>query len=95
MSYTVEKWDWLDDWYVLQGGGGASVEGTLEEWKAIAAGIRAGENVAFRRVACQITPGGVDLWSPRNACGPNHYNGVSQEDLPALLASIDALEDPE
>ena len=92
MTYIVDKSDFSDDWYVLQGGGRTSVEGPLSEWQAVAAGIRAGQNVSFRRVACQKVDGGYRMWSPRNASDRDDYYFVSDTDITALLASIDELE---
>jgi len=90
--FTVEKSEFLDDWYVLSGTGWVCVEGHLSEWKQVAEAIRAGNDINFRRVACQKARGGVSLWSPRNAAGRDDYYLVSESELPALLASIDALE---
>lgn len=63
----------FDDWYVLHEEpyrriNGADIEGTAEEWRAIAAAIDAGERAGFKR--CAVNPysdGHWDISSPRNS----------------------------
>jgi hypothetical protein len=90
--FTVER-TWEDsDFCHLTGVGWCCVEGHLSEWKQVAEAIRAGKSIDFRRVACRKMYGGVQFWSPRNAGDRDDYYLVSESELPALLASIDALE---
>lgn len=71
-----------DGWFVLQGGTGwASVEGTAEEWRAIALGLLMGESVSYRR--CAYDAARMELHSPRNAVGEHDCTKVAD---PAALA---------
>lgn len=74
-------WPWqLDtdrdcDWHVLRGSkygyvSDACVEGTTEEWRAIAEALRKGESVRFRRCAVHwLDAVTFLLCSPRNTLG--------------------------
>lgn len=84
----------LDDWYVLEGGRNwADVEGTADEWRAIAVAIRARKRESFKRAAVAGAGPGklVTLWSPRNACGANDHVELTAEEADALAAQIDQL----
>lgn len=82
----LEKFDLLDDWYVLRGGGNwASVEGEACQWRAIAKGLREGKPVRFKRCAIDREGG---LYSPRNAHSDRDIVRVPEPNV--LADQIDA-----
>lgn len=92
MPYTLQKTEWLDDWYSLEGGSNwASIEGPAEEWLAIAAALRARGSASFKRCAVSHSAGTgfvAALWSPRNAYSINDYVELTAAEADALAAGI-------
>lgn len=95
MTTTLEKSEWLDDWYVLRPTG-ICVEGTRAEWLAILDAIEAGETYeGFKRVAyCRASDGSLGFSSPRNSMD-NYENRVKKSEIEAFCRQARiALETP-
>lgn len=93
----MEAWE---DWYVLEGGTNwAQVEGDASEWRAIAAGIRSGQTVRFKRCAVSVGETHIGLESPRNSRGDDDLVLIEKrlgEDLVAhILAVVGPGPEPE
>jgi len=73
MSYEIIQSDWLPNWYVLTPGDGCTcVEGSFDEWNAIAEAIKANDvklltGAGGRRCACRRSGDYFYFYSPRNA----------------------------
>jgi len=75
----LELWGDVDDgWYALMASsgrvlGGASIEGTADDWRGIAKALREGgdfRSIENYRCACRLDDDEVfELWSPRNTVG--------------------------
>lgn len=72
------------DWWALERESGrrlawASIEGTGEEMRALAAGILAGEATRAKRCAASPVNGGWEVWSPRNHASDTYPRITSAE----------------
>lgn len=70
MGYALEQDDETWDWLCLMEDGrytGTCVEGTTEEWIAIARAILEGKDESFRRCAAHLRNGYYEFNSPRNS----------------------------
>lgn len=90
---TLEN-GYMDDWWCLSSrSGGADVEGTAEEWSAIAKAIREGRRESFKRCAVSAPQKGkVEFYSPRNSVKASLV--LSVEEAFALAAQIDEVLRP-
>jgi hypothetical protein len=89
MKLQIRESDWLDDWYVLcdeygRDVGGASVEGTLEEWVQIAHAMKKRESCSHKRCSARWMGHYYSFSSPRNSMG---------EEACAIGDEIDQLAD--
>lgn len=107
MSMANEPWqiqrcgdDW--DWYVLLDANyrhlsDASVEGTAEEWRAVADALTTGESVSFKRLSAKKDGNDYLFCSPRNTqgrsarlCGHEQAAKLAE----AIYRVLDATETP-
>lgn len=93
MRLQLTKSEWIDDWYVLEGGcNWASVEGTAEEWHELARAMKKKANKSFKRCAVALQPdGSFVFWSPRNSTGEEDSVRCPAEDARALEEHIIAV----
>lgn len=88
----VEHCELLGDWYSLRvecSWPGASVEGTAEHMRSLAASLRARTSFSERRCAVGWSGGRAYLCSPRNST--NDGVGISEAQAQALADTIDAV----
>lgn len=82
----------LDDWFVLDGGGNwASVEGNSAEWGEVAGVLEASESgIQHKRLACWKIEDGRswEFYSPRNRSGVADHIVMPAGDALALAAHI-------
>lgn len=73
MTVELERvWDDSDFFRLTGGSNWATVEGSADEWLAIADALdELRDGVRFKRCALSKDPGGWELYSPRNASGPS------------------------
>ncbi len=92
-----DGWDW---WWLFHDDYrrpcGSSVEGTSEEWLAIARAIKLRSSVSFKRCAVRTLlmhdgskPLTFEFWSPRNCAGERDKAVLSQSEGEALAAWIE------
>lgn len=83
MGLRIERFELLDDWYVIEDERGrsptwVSIEGTRSDMVALAEAVLAGEHFAAKRCAVSSpADGSVRLWSPRNELGRGHFVPVA------------------
>lgn len=91
---VLRRSEWLDNWYVLDGGGNwASVEGSSAEWREIAECLRSGRvhGVRHKRAAVAREAGYWDFWSPRNATGFGDHLRIAIKHGEAMADHIDSV----
>jgi len=81
----------MDDWYVLHEApyrriNGADIEGTAEEWNAIADAIESDRDAGFKRCAVfRLADGSYGVSSPRNSVS---HTAITRTEAIALAAEI-------
>ena len=94
-TLTLVRSAWLDDWFVLEGGGNwASVEGTSQEWREIAECLRSGRGPGVRFKRCSVSKEPGDYWdfhSPRNATGLGDHLRIALKHGPVMADHIDGV----